>query len=216
MVNKTIQGAAGQVEGMQLTHLEPDTELSGKDQNKTPQRNKNRNIPQSPNTNKLKSPSDTTIYIPGLKKAIASDGHENINLIDRISNFVENVRLETTGTPRRQVIDTGMRQQLPEVQPQPRPSGETWGNFQPPTIDEAAEARSHADKLILDAERFKASVNAPQGTSIPFINNNQNQISQFKGAGFPRSQCNPMFEGDDDNFFHLTCHIEPNLRSKIE
>ena len=38
------------------------------------------------NANKIKSPSDTTIYIPGLNKVQRND-----NMIDKISNFVETV-----------------------------------------------------------------------------------------------------------------------------
>ena len=219
MVTKTIEGA-GHVEGIQVVDTEQNMGITGTDQNKMHKRNIIRNTQQSPILNKIKSPSDTTIYAPGLKRVNTNNRHDNVNLIDRILNFVENVRLETTGTPRRHVIDTGLRQQIPDVQqPQPGPSGETRRNFQPPSFDEAAEARSHADKLILDAERFKASVNAPQGTSIPYINNNQNHINQFEaegGVGFPRSQCMPVVDCDDDDFFHLTCHIEPNLRCKIE
>ena len=36
-----------------------------------------------------------------------------------------------------------------------------------------------------------------------------------QGGDFPRTECNPMMDNDDD-FFHLTCHIEPGLRTKIE
>ena len=74
--------------------------------------------------------------------------------------------------------------------------------------NEVTQARDHADRLILNAERFRATVNAPQGIEASSRN--------FEGAGFPRSQCNPMLDSDDDDFFHLTCHIEPGLRAKIE
>ena len=135
-------------------------------------------------------------------------------MIECISNFIENVRLESTGTPtQHRVIDSGIGHQLPEVQLQPGPSCDVQVN--PPTMDDATKARSWADKKILEVERFKAAVNAPQGLSLNFMDN-AIQGGQFDGAGFPRSQCNPIADSDDDNFFHLTCHIEPNLRSKIE
>ena len=52
----------------------------------TPIRNRTRNI--------IKSPLDTTIYVPGLQQRSDITGHGG-EMIDRISNFVERLRLET-------------------------------------------------------------------------------------------------------------------------
>ena len=88
------------------------------------------------------------------------------------------------------------------------------------------EARNRVEKLILDAEMFKASISTPQGmvldkndvqNSVNGIENLERSLQDrlnFNGS-FPQTQCNPGLDGDDD-FFHLTCHIEPNLRVKIE
>ena len=69
------------------------------------------------------------------------------------------------------------------------------------------EARRQAEQLILDAEKFKATIEAPQGKSS---GNSINSLSFNQSTG-------PKVSGKmDDNFFHLTCHIEEGLREKIE
>ena len=67
------------------------------------------------------------------------------------------------------------------------------------------EAQLRADKALLEAEKFKARVEPPgndfdQNMSI----RDDMQILNI-GAGV-----------SDDDFFHLTCHIDPNLIHKIE
>ena len=49
----------------------------------------------------IKSPSDTTIYAPALNKLAKQAGTEH--MIDRISNFVEGIRLETNSSDRNPV-----------------------------------------------------------------------------------------------------------------
>ena len=52
------------------------------------------------------------------------------------------------------------------------------------------EARDRAHKVILEAEQYKVTVEQPKGK---------------------------MNEGiTDDEFFHLTCHLDPALKLKIE
>ena len=168
------------------------------------------------NKSNMKSPSDTTVYAPGLRKLSERNSCGNCGMIDKISNFVESVRLEEMERVRHPTATLGvwwmaLRNHNRE------PSGEdrsTKGNHEPPV---AAEARARADKLILDAERFKASISAPQGNVYgnPLFVNQQNLPGGDGMNMFTNSQCNSLLEGDDD-FFHLTCHIEPGLRSKIE
>ena len=155
--------------------------------------------------NKLKSPSDTTIYALGLNKVQRND-----QMIDKISNFVEMVRLEMSQQDEMQspVMHKGM------PQPQPGPSMEV-----PPQVN---EVRDRADRLILDAEWFKASISAPRGKETlgrEIISQSVNQgnfMQQAEGTTvFPTTQCIPTVDNDDD-FFHLMCHIDPTLRSKIE
>ena len=147
------------------------------------------------NASKIKSPSDT-IYAPGLQRISQMETY-NGHMLDKISNFVESVHHEVTGGS-----------QLPTMT-----HGETTQATQMAQFSQADEARKEADKLILDAEHFRASVTAPTGSEqMVFQENNANDLC---GGDFPRTVCNPVMDNDDD-FFHLTCHIEPNLRSKIE
>ena len=46
--------------------------------------------------NLIKSPSDTTLYAPAMKKLINDGKNDKDHIIDRISNFVEEIRIETT------------------------------------------------------------------------------------------------------------------------
>ena len=61
--------------------------------------------------------------------------------------------------------------------------------------------------MILEAEKFCANVTAPKGNDFltPVNNNiNDNQLELLRK------------NDTDDDFFHITCHINSNLKSKIE
>ena len=186
--------------GMNLNQSDHDNEQV--DPNLTPKRTTS-NQDKLLEVNKLKLPTDTTIYAPGLSKVQRND-----QMIDKISNFVEMVRLEIAQQDDMQ--SPMMRREMP----QPGLSMEI-----PP---QATEARERADRLILDAEHFKASITAPRGKETlgnEFIDQNVNQSDDMRRVAgptvFPTTQCLPTVDNDDD-FFHLTCHIDPTLRSKIE
>ena len=59
-----------------------------------------------------------------------------------------------------------------------------------------SDDQRNADKVLLDAEQFKAKLQRPKGKSFDFDKFIQNL-------------------DDDDEFFHVTCHIDPNMRLKI-
>ena len=68
-------------------------------------------------------------------------------------------------------------------------------NVQPGTSRGDASVKPNemaADKFIIQAEQFKANVAAPQGTLS-----------------------HPVYDNDDD-FFHMTCHVDPTLKVKTE
>ena len=73
--------------------------------------------------------------------------------------------------------------------------------------EEEQDARSTAGKMLLEAEHFKAAVTAPKGMDNFFLNRNE----VFKGVVNERGGLM-----DDDKFFHITCHVEPAIRAKIE
>ena len=158
----------------------------------------------------VKSPSDTTLYAPTLKKTpdrILNIGFgremnerdmrpleptKNADVTDQISNFVENIRLEQQTT-----------------EPQPGTSGV---NKQKPDY-----LKDLAAKFILEAEKFNTEVARPKGmvelneTEIP-VQNGHNQNRHFQGV---RVTSNREVL-DDDEFFHITCHVDHNLTAKIE
>ena len=99
---------------------------------------------------RIKSPSDTTLYVPAVRKA-ADNGPRvvNANLENEISSILGKMR---------QACATSDREE-----PQPSTSREA-------PRDKAAEpdktpGRQLAEKTILDAERFRASVQPPPGTN---------------------------------------------------
>ena len=169
-------------------------------------------------TKVIKSPSDTTIYRPALNRQVnvntnitpgtkfiqAQQDQEcqlqeflrhNVmsqaenNVMNKVSNFVDTVRAE---------------QEFREMTPVP------------PGHD---EAQNRADQAILDAECFKAAIEKPQG--------NYGIMNQFRGVDqmmmtspVPQLLSTPppvIGTGcSDDDFFHLTSHIDKNLKAKIE
>ena len=178
----------------------------------------------------IKSPSDTTIYIPALNKyvgkpitvaydklnprevmrqqsndigdqgkqvelplnilqvKILNDG-DAANMIDKISNFVESVRNE----------EKQRRESEVNV----------------PGFDEASD---RTEKTIVEVEKFKAAVAAPPGKDFQF---SHDQAGPVPGKSF--ADCQDKLENQqigtgltDDDFFRLTCHIEPGLQQKIE
>ena len=66
--------------------------------------------------------------------------------------------------------------------------------------------------MILDADHYKATVNTPPGTLLNC------DPSPFKMCDKPNDD--PQHEVgvalDDDEFFHATCHVDPQLKTKIE
>ena len=152
----------------------------------------------------VKSPSDSTLYTLALRKVT-----EEMMALNQISNFVENIRLETQGdgTPdRRQhtpMPSPNNRRRLSSVvvatpmDQQPRP-GTSHGHR-----DDDRQVKETTDWILLDAERFKASIAAPKGNFQPNDINNS-EVEWLR-----------KFDNDDD-FFHVTCHIDANLKGKIE
>ena len=143
----------------------------------------------------VKSPSDTTIYAPALVKSpINNAGGQggmtnalmNNKVVDSIvSDFVDSVRLEQCS------------EELQEKEWRKSSSTEE--------IPGLEEVKSCGDKAVIEAEKFRTEVAAPNpGTEqIPYESN----INTFPNIGVGVS---------DDNFFHLTCHIDPTLIHKIE
>ena len=158
----------------------------------------------------LKSPSDTTIYAPALKltpdkdyRNIALDKNVvncgpiqstnqgyNHNIDKQISDFIENIQIqESPGQGRDCQVPAEEKNE--ETQPCPGTSKTTAEKLQ--------DAENFADQMILQGERNRAALELPKGKA----EQNLGTASTQKGLS-------------DDEFFHLTCHVDPNLKSKIE
>ena len=196
-------------------------------------------LPRNGNQNKdfVKSPSDTTIYAPALKRNTTGGSKANSPQIIRqsfvvqgdvssqgdvpniVSNFVDAVRVEHE-QERQQANAVLMERER--------------RRSQDPCFPEGLEnAQNRSKNAILEAEKFTASAAKP-GMLIDFSqirvppgvlntnqagaaavpnntdngqNNNNGQHMQIPNIGSGVS---------DDDFFHLTCHIEPSLIHKIE
>ena len=151
----------------------------------------------------IKSPSDTTIYTPALKK-----GREQDNLINKISNFVESIRLESQrNSPAEQDTRNVIHQNRDvEHTSDPPATPEPCTSHRSPVhgtnLEEQTRVRDRTDKLILDAEKLKANLVAPQGMMLPIaIDSNIKLLRNLD---------------NDDNFFHVTCHIDTGTSAKIE
>ena len=87
-----------------------------------------------------------------------------------------------------------VRQETPTRESQPRNS-EMHRSKSP-------EVRG-SDQLLIEAEKFKAAVAKPTGRDHSY----DFDLTELK---------NWLIQNDDDNFFHLTCYIEPILKERIE
>ena len=114
----------------------------------------------------FKSPSDMTLYSPGLRKATENE----VNLIDKISNFVEGVRLDSNKSARDR---TQMKQSQVKSGGDTRKikrSDRSTDYLATPRCshepDDNEQSSQLTDQLLMQAEKFKARVEAPKG--MPF------------------------------------------------
>ena len=161
----------------------------------------------------VKSPSDTTLYAPLLRRNEQRKQPAN-EIINQISNFVESVRIandqrgdgisgQTPLAPDRFNATHLSRKEHPRVNNRIGCNGCRQSRAVVSAISEEQrkiqEARGVAEQHILDAEKFRASINAPQGMCNLPSNINIAQLLD-----------------NDDDFFHVTCHVEQSLKDKIE
>ena len=179
----------------------------------------------------VKSPSDSTLYTPALKKLTAGINGKNQadNIINKISNFVDEMRIESSrvssaekGTAAKRLV---MDEQQPSTSggagvgrapdlPAQQPSGANVDE-----VDEFRKAQERSDELLIQAEQFKARVSAPKGNNFvtPF------NLSGLRDKFITEDGLAPVDEeiqwlrnfDQDDEFFHITCHVDPNLKAKI-
>ena len=193
-------------------------------------------IPQK----QIKSPSDTTLYRPALKyttpirmpinkeilndELVAIEMEKNeLDVIAKISNFVDTMQVQHDEERGRNQNST---EDLNEPQPGPSSVVEVRG------LDSATR---RSEQAIIEAEKFKAAIVPPQqpGKQLNMVSAAGNDVFgnvQFMGIGnqeqLPDNGTQFMTETverpnigtgtSDEDFFHLMCHVDVNLRNKIE
>ena len=192
----------------------------------------------------VKSPSDTTLHAPGLKMMSDTNGPGvqacNENVINHISQFVERVRIDTADSQRVESVGQPQlvySQELDEAPPAAPPCDKR------PRVDSGTlEAREVAQDLLVQADQYKAVVRKPEGIpnanvivtqSLPvqeqghqglvqghlFHNAVPNEVGVAHampgGVAIPLAS-NEHMHFEDDEFFHLTCHVDSTMKQKIE
>ena len=81
------------------------------------------------------------------------------------------------------------------------------------------EAQKRTDQAVIEAEKFRAVVEQPAGMTGLNFDNDRISSNSSKNPGDDIAMAPRVRIGEgltDDDFFHLTCHIDSNLKSKIE
>ena len=224
-----------------------------KDVGKNMNTNRANVIINSAERTKIKSPSDTTVYVPGLRREIINPQLTNVcksppqvvtpharmtvdqdqNIFTQVSNFVDEIREQSDV---RRIQNREEQQQVMEM----NDDGDQFRRRSEVTIPGLKEARTRTDRTIIEAEKFKASIEKPPGEILDKKNGDFNMFNQEVivrqspnqpnslnelmgnfpqqiGMDLPNQKRKVIGEGlSDDDFFHLTCHIDDNLKSKIE
>ena len=114
----------------------------------------------------FKSPSDTTIYSPGLRKANTTLCNEDNALINKITNFVESICISSLGNSKGEghhrtndgsTCTTPDSRRVVDHHRLHTDEGET-------SLVAEEEANKTSDQLLVQAECFKAWVEAPKCT----------------------------------------------------
>ena len=186
----------------------------------------------------FKSPSDTTIYSPGLRRVNrtpVSPLGENVtelSIIDKISNFVESIKIDSRkGLDRGDQECSGDKRVFEQGGNHHHQHAATDGPSTSLHRDRAyssdeqqeseLQAKQVADRLLVQAEKFRAKVEAPKGNYQMLMPYDYEKLrSKFitpEGLGPIDSEILFLRNFDqDDDFFHVTSQIDPGMRVKIE
>ena len=199
------------------------------------------------NANVIKSPSDTTLYTPGLMKACGNTRQDHdINAIEKISNFVESIRLDgaltgnrrdTTSLTKSDVRSEGRGNNSAATRIENTPESSRRRSIHDAHQNERSEqqikdpekeSEEETNRLLLQAEKFRARVEAPRG----MVNNVNSVSSMLMPYDYERVKSKFVTDDglapidseilflrnfdQDDEFFHVTSQIDSNLKAKIE
>ena len=168
----------------------------------------------------VKSPSDTTIYAPALQKRLTPE--QGAGMTAKFLNEEDNA-LNQRGTNTLSLTqDQFIASFIDSVRSEDHPDDGPNRQHKDKAV-ELAQAQQKAEKTLLEAEKFKARVEQP-GNSNYFNNSEEIQVDQQQkmleqNLNDSRNALDILNIGSgvsDDDFFHLTCHIDPSLIHKIE
>ena len=172
--------------------------------------------------NVVKSPSDTTVYIPALAQreiprrrlSILENGDDKTQCInEKIDNFVDSIRQE-----HEQSVQDQSSKKSSEV-----------------VVPGQEEAFNKTERAIIEVEKYKASIESPPGNEI-YKDFSHERFEKALKLGLqdhtalsdncPMTDFRAQPVGgvglaqvsgiSDDDFFHLICHVDQNLKEKIE
>ena len=200
MVGQELKKALNDADyAAKILDMQPTNKAANNAKGKKTNKDKSKVVPRT-----VKSPSDTTIYAPALNltpdKNTQQPGlaTESQVVVRNVEEFLNGVRMEHDALSQMQSLNIVEVPQL-ELQPRPGPSQQVK-MLQNPSPDEEVtqnwidHARETAGQLLTNADQWKTRLDGPRGTgSIPL---NYDQI--------------------DDQFFHITCHVDKSIKDKIE
>ena len=161
----------------------------------------------------IKSPSDTTLYAPAVQKVNERNTPDKFDanaktamsvdnaMIKKISDFVDSIRVSDKDR-----AEAGSSQD--EVaHHDPTPVQVTTKDYQ--ERDAYQSAKDKTDRAILEAEKYKAVLADPPSKYEGEIRGkcDQEVLQKIRNIGSGLS---------DDDFFHLTCHVDSATITKIE
>ena len=181
----------------------------------------------------VKSPSDTPIYAPVFHKA----NNKELTVEQQVSDFVENVR-NNTGRPA-ELIEPSTSRARPEEQLKSRiaipPAGHAEAKRR--MKQKMVEAEKHRTEVAMpsgECPMFE-TLQISEAITDTQMDTEWMQPGVYEtlpltalvgrvGNGNDGTALNPNFgqaaqtveKLSDDDFFHLTCHIDQSLRAKIE
>ena len=166
----------------------------------------------------IKSPSDTTLYTPALRQVNSPLRQGNGTVVRQLNPVPVIKEVEVPQSAHAQQDDDLANTIIKFIQGVRVQHEERRLSKETRIEREAEEARWKSEEAIVHAERFKAVVNQPPGELAIHsqVNQNLDVVGPVGGVGQERLS-GPTGDGDvDDQFFHVTCHIDETLRQKIE
>ena len=157
------------------------------------------NIPNEQNViNTVRLPGQPLEVDESDRSKLAVNGRispkDQSELMKRISDFVDQLRLKS-------------EHESEEYRPQPRSS------IAAPGFEEAQRREENA---VIEVEKFRANVEIPPGKAINELLVEDVGVAKL-GSNLSRLERPEIGLGlSDDDFFHLTCHIDLSMKQKIE